>query len=250
MNRFRAVIAEDEANLREELRETLAAVWPELEIVAEAGDGGAALRALDEHAPHVMFLDIQMPGADGLETARRAGARAHVVFVTAYDRYAIAAFEAGAIDYVLKPVTASRLEQTVNRLKARVGEAPADLASLLTLLHSHLEPEREYMRYITALHGDEIRLITVDEICYFQADNKYTRVVTGDRESLIRRGIGDLLQNVDPAHFWQIHRSTIVNINAVSGVARDFRGYLQVRLKARKETLAVSERFAHRFRQM
>ena len=250
MSGFRALIAEDEANLRAELRETLAAVWPELAIVAEAEDGDAALRALDEHAPHVMFLDIQMPGADGLEIARRAGGRAHVVFVTAYDQYAISAFEAGAIDYVLKPVTASRLEQTVRRLKERVRDAPADLASLLDLLGARLEPKREYLRYITAVQADEIRLITVDEICYFQADNKYTRVVTADRESLIRRGIGDLLSAVDPARFWQIHRSTIVNIDAVSGIARDLRGYLRVRLKARKETLAVSDRFAHRFRQM
>jgi len=151
---------------------------------------------------------------------------------------------------VPKPITAARLEQTVRRLKERVGEEPADLASLLRLLTARLEPEREYMRYITAVHGDEIRLITVDEICYFQADNKYTRVVTVDRESLIRRGIGDLLSAVDPARFWQIHRSTIVNIDAVSGVARDFRGYLRVRLKARNETLAVNDRFAHRLRQM
>jgi DNA-binding LytR/AlgR family response regulator len=250
MSGFKAVIAEDEANLREELRETLAVVWPELDIVAEAEDGDAALRALDEHAPHVMFLDIQMPGADGLQIARRAGGRAHVVFVTAYDKYAIAAFEAGAIDYVLKPITASRLDQTVRRLKARVRQAPADLASLLRLLETHLEQRREYMRYITTVHGDEIRLITVDEICYFQADNKYTRVVSADCESLIRRGIGDLLRAIDPARFWQIHRSTIVNIDAVSGVSRDLRGYLRVKLKARKETLAVSERFAHRFRQM
>ncbi|HJU21929.1 MAG TPA: LytTR family DNA-binding domain-containing protein [Casimicrobiaceae bacterium] len=250
MSGFKAIIAEDEANLREELRDTLGVVWPELAIVAEAEDGDAALRALDEHAPQVMFLDIQMPGADGLEIARRAGSRAHVVFVTAYDKYAIAAFEAGAIDYVLKPITASRLEQTVRRLKARVREAPADLASLLHLLETHLAPKREYMRYITAVQSGEIRLITVDEICYFQADNKYTRVVSADGESLIRRGIGDLLHAVDPARFWQIHRSTIVNIDAVSGVSRDFRGYLRVKLKARKETLAVSERFAHRFRQM
>ena len=250
MRPLSAVLAEDEANLREELRETLAALWPELAIVAEAANGDAALAALEKHAPDVMFLDIQMPGLSGLDVARRASGRAHVVFVTAYDKYAVAAFEAGAIDYVMKPFTPERLAETVRRLKARASEPPADLAALLRSLAERLDATREYMRFITTVHGEEIRLITVDEICYFQASDKYTRVVTPERESLIRRPIGELARAVDPGVFWQIHRGTIVNINAVAGVVRDLRGYLRVRLKARKETLPVSERYAHRFRQM
>jgi len=170
------------------------------------------------------------------------------VFVTAYDQYAIAAFEAGALDYVLKPFTRARLEETVKRLKARAGESPADLTALLRTLLEQVGGGRDYMRFITALHGAEIRLITVDEVCYFQADNKYTRVVTVERESLIRQPIGDLALRVDPQKFWRIHRGTIVNIDAVSGITRDFHGHMRVRLKARKETLAVSERYAASFR--
>ncbi|MGE5089610.1 MAG: LytR/AlgR family response regulator transcription factor, partial [Candidatus Levyibacteriota bacterium] len=233
----RAVLAEDETNLRDELRETLARVWPELAIVAEAGNGDAALAALDEHLPDVMFLDIQMPGHSGLEVARRASGRCHVVFVTAYDQYAVAAFEAGAVDYVMKPFDAGRLDETVRRLKARLGERPAELDALLEALARRLQETRGYLRFITARHKDEIRLITVDEICYFQADNKYTRVVTADREALIYRQIKELVQQVDPQVFWQIHRGTIVNIHAVSGVVRDFQGHLRVRFKARPETL-------------
>ena len=250
MKTFKAVLAEDEANLREELRETLAGVWPELVICAEAEDGDLALAALDAHAPDIMFLDIEMPGRSGLEVAKHASGRAHVVFVTAYDKYAVAAFEAGAIDYVLKPFSPARLGETVKRLKARAGETPADLAVLLRTLAERLDATRDYMRYITTMQDGEIRLITVDEICYFDAADKYTRVVTAQRESLIRRPLQELRQSVDPAVFWQIHRGTIVNINAIAGIARDFSGKLRVRLKERQETLAVSDRYAHRFRQM
>ncbi len=250
MKTFRAVLAEDEANLRDELREMLADVWPELVICAEAEDGDQALAALETHAPDIVFLDIEMPGRSGLEVAKRASGRAHVVFVTAYDKYAVAAFDAGAIDYVLKPFSSARLNQTVKRVKARASEAPEDLAGLLRALAERLDATREHMRFITVLQDGEIRLITVDEVCYFQAEDKYTRVVTAQRESLIRRPIYDLGQSVDPAQFWQIHRGTIVNINAVAGVVRDFRGKLRVRLKERKETLPVSDRYTHRFRQM
>lgn len=249
MKRPSAVIAEDEANLRDELLDALAAAWPDLDVVACAHDGDDALAALDRYAPDILFLDIRMPGMNGLEVAHRASQRAHVVFVTAYEAYAVAAFEAGAVDYLLKPLVPARLAETVRRLKVRVTQAPADLDALLARLAA-IAGRPEYMRYITAVYGDDIRLITVDEICYFQSDNKYTRVVTPERESLIRRPLHELLASVDPAVFWQIHRGTVVNINAVSGLTRDFRGQLRVRLKARKETLAVSERYAFRFRQM
>jgi DNA-binding LytR/AlgR family response regulator len=242
-----ALIAEDEENLRAELREALHKAWPELAIVAEVESGDEALYALERHAPDIMFLDIQMPGLNGLDVAKRASGRAHVVFVTAYDKYAVAAFDAGAVDYVMKPFSSERLEAAAVRLKGRIGQPPANLEQLLRTLADRLQPRPEYMRLITAPHGDEIRLITVDEVCYFQSDNKYTRVVTAERESLLRRPLGDIAAALDPNVFWQIHRGTIVNINAVAAVQREIGGRLSLRLKARKETLRVSESYSHRF---
>lgn len=249
MSKLKAVIAEDETTLRDELRETLATVWPDLSIVAEAADGLSALRSLEEFAPDVLFLDIQMPGLSGLDVARQASGKSHVVFVTAYDKYAVAAFEEGAVDYVMKPVTPERLVETVRRLKARVGGPPANLEHLLNSLAERLAP-REYMRWITASQGDELRLITVDEILYFQSDNKYTLVVTPEKESLIRRPLRELIEEIDPKRFWQIHRGTIVNVNAIAGLSRDMRGHLVVKIKNRKETLVVSDTYAHLFKQM
>ena len=244
-----AVIAEDEPLLRAELRESLARLWPELQIRAEAEDGIQALLAIEKHSPGVLFLDIEMPGMSGLEVARQVGGRCHVVFVTAYDKYAITAFEQGAIDYLMKPFSAARLATTISRLKERADSPPANLESLLqTLLKGR--PAKEYLHWITATQGAELRLITIDEICYFQADNKYTLVVTPQQESLIRRPIKDLLQELDPARFWQIHRSTVINVNAIAGVSRDIGGHLRVKLKERKETLAVSDPYAHLFKSM
>jgi DNA-binding LytR/AlgR family response regulator len=246
----KAVIAEDEANLRDELRETLAALWPELAICAMANDGIEALDLLEEHSPSVLFLDIQMPGISGLEVAKRASGRCHVVFVTAYDRYAVAAFEQGAIDYVMKPFDAARLAGTVARLKARIESVPANLEGLVRTLSERLGDRREYIRWITSSQGQELRLITVEEICYFQSDNKCTRVVTSDRESMIYRSIKDLADVLDPSTFWLIHRGTIVNIRHICGIARDSRGALRLKLKSRDETLPVSAPHAHLFRQM
>ena len=246
----KALIAEDEATLADELREVLSALWPELSVCAIAGNGFEALQALEQHAPNVVFLDIQMPGMTGLEVAKRASGKAHVVFVTAYDKYAVAAFEQGAIDYVMKPFDAGRLADTVERLKARVDSVPANLEFLLKALSDKLDDGRDYVRWITAAQGSELRLVTVEEICYFQADNKYTRVVTADRESLILRTIKDLADALDPSTFWQIHRGTIVNIRHVRGISRDYRGRFLLRLKQRQEVLPVSAPYAHLFRQM
>jgi len=181
----KAVIAEDEPVLLAELRDTLGKLWPELVVVAEAADGIEALHALETHAPQILFLDIQMPGMSGLEVARKASRQCHVAFVTAYDQYAVTAFEEGAVDYVMKPFSAARLATTVSRLKAKVESTPADLDGILKLLADRATTH-EYVRWITASQGSELRLITVDEICYFQADNKYTLVVTAQQESLIR----------------------------------------------------------------
>lgn len=248
---LKAVIAEDEGNLREQLRETLAAVWPELEVCAEAEDGIAALRALEQHAPDVLFLDIQMPGLSGLEVAKQASGRCHVVFVTAYDKYAVSAFEQGAIDYVMKPLSTARLADTVRRLRERRNAAPANLEGLLQALAGRLDgAPREYLRWIAASQGAETRLITMEEILYFQSGNKYTIVMTAQREALIRMSIRELAEQLDPDVFWQIHRGTLVNVNFIAGVTRNFRGQLEVRLKQRPETLAVSESYVHRFKQM
>jgi DNA-binding LytR/AlgR family response regulator len=244
-----ALIAEDEAVLRDELRTRLALHWPELEIVAEATNGIEALRLLDRHRPQVVFLDIEMPALGGLEVARQTQGRWHVVFVTAYDAHAVAAFEQGAIDYVLKPYDDARLALAVRRVRERLATAPPPLDGLLREL-VRSAPQRDHLRWINASQGDEVRLITVDEVCYFQADTKYTRVVTGSAEALIRRTLKELAEQLDPACFWPIHRSTIVNANAIAGVSRDFRGRVSVRLKSRHEKLPVSEAHEHLFRQM
>jgi DNA-binding LytR/AlgR family response regulator len=245
-----AVLAEDEPVLRAQLKELLVAAWPELEVVAESADGFQAMRALDERRPDVLFLDIQMPGLTGLEIARHASGQQHVVFVTAHDEYAVAAFEQGAVDYVMKPLTAARLATACARVKERLSLSPPDLARVLDALAARASTARPYLRWINASLGAEVKLITVDEICYFQSDTKYTRAVTPASESLIRKSIKELLEELDPESFWQIHRSTIVNAAAIAGVSRDFAGRLTVKLKNRKETLPVSQPFAHRFRQM
>lgn len=245
-----AVIAEDEPVLRTELKETLSALWPDLVISAETGDGIEALHAVERLTPDIVFLDIQMPGLNGLEVAQQANGRCHVVFVTAYDKHAVAAFEQGAVDYVMKPFSPARLATTVSRLKAKLGSAPANLDGILKALGAKRDNAREYLRWITASQGNDVRLITVEEICYFQADNKYTLVVTADKESLIRRPIKELTDELDPSVFWQIHRSTLVNVGAIAGVNRDFKGRMRVLLKERQETLPVSEPYAHLFKQM
>jgi DNA-binding LytR/AlgR family response regulator len=243
-----AIVAEDEATLRQQLVEQLGQLWPELHIVAEAADGIAALRLTAEHRPDILFLDIQMPGATGLEVARQVGNRSRVVFVTAYDEHAIAAFEQGAVDYVLKPITPARMFTTVQRLKERLASPPPRLDAVLQAVAP--TAPRQFLRWINASVGPSLRLITVDEILYFQADNKYTSVVTADGEALIRKPLKELADELDPSLFWQIHRSTMVNVAAIGGVTRDFRGRMLVRLKGRSETLQVSDSYTHLFRQM
>jgi DNA-binding LytR/AlgR family response regulator len=245
-----ALIAEDEPLLAEELADALARLWPELQIVARARDGVEAVRVVDELRPDVAFLDIQMPGMSGLDVAKQLGTRAHVVFVTAFDQHAVTAFEQGAVDYVLKPVSMPRLAVAVSRVKERLGRPPADLSGLLQELAAHRAASRNYLRWVNASVGQMIKLITVDEICYFKADNKYTLVVTPTSETLINKPIKELTDELDPAQFWQIHRSTVVNVNYVAGVTRDFRGHLQLKLKQRNEALPVSESYTHLFRQM
>jgi DNA-binding LytR/AlgR family response regulator len=243
-----AVIAEDEPLLGAGLRTALAALWPKLRICALVEDGIQTLRALEEHKPDILFLDIQMPGLSGIEVAQQVNGRCHVVFVTAFDDHAVQAFEQGAIDYLLKPLSTSRLATAVTRLKQRMGSTPARLDGLIDRL---AQPrEGEYLRWITASHGREVRLITIAEVCYFRSDNKYTAVVTPDGEALIRITLRELIDQLDPALFWQVHRSTVVNANAIAGLLRDGQGRLNVKLKQRSETLLVSDAHASRFRAM
>jgi DNA-binding LytR/AlgR family response regulator len=250
MSRPTAVIAEDEPLLLGELKDSLAALWPELEIKAEARDGIQAIRALEAHEPDVLFLDIQMPGMTGLDVARVASARCHVVFVTAYDQYAVAAFEQGAVDYVMKPFSQARMATSVARVRERMKSDPANLDGLLNSLAEQTRRGGQFLRWISVGEGRTVRLITVEEICYFQADNKYTTLVTAASQSLINKTIRELVQELDPNVFFQIHRGTIVNVNAIAAVHRDLHGRMEIRLKQRQETLQVSASFAHLFKQM
>ena len=245
-----AVIAEDEAVLREQLAELLAAAWPDLRIVQRAANGLEAIRALEVHKPDVVFLDIHMPEASGLEVARHASGRCHVVFVTAYDQHAVAAFEEGAVDYVMKPLSVARIGTAVQRVKQRMSGQPAKLDALLGRLDAAPSGRETYLRWINASRGDDIQLITTDEIRYFQSDSKYTRVVHAGGEALIRKTIRELAAELDPTVFWQVHRSTIVNLNAVAKVSRDANGRVILRLRDRDDVLQVSQPYAHLFRQM
>ena len=250
------IVAEDEALLRDALVAELKRAWPALRIVAECEDGASAVEALAEHQPDIAFLDIRMPGLTGLEVANAAAdasPRTRIVFVTAYDQYAIDAFERGAIDYLLKPVKPERLDATVARLQAQdtLPDA-ATLAALLDRLGAMPDPagSPEPLTWLTASAGRETRLVLVDEVIYFHADQKYTTVVTADGEALLRTPLRELLPRLDPATFKQIHRSTIVNLKAVAGVIRDDSGRGTLRLKNRPETLAVSQPFMALFKQM
>lgn len=255
---FEAIVAEDETLLRKALLEQLGKAWPELRIVAECEDGASAVEALAEHTPDVAFLDIRMPGLTGIEVARamaEASPRSQVVFVTAYDQYAIDAFEQGAIDYLLKPINRERLAATVQRVQSRLAAGQPDLQVLDALLAQlSRQParasERPPMAWITASSGRETRLIQLDEVAYFQADHKYTVVMTAEGESVLRTSLRELLDVLDPQAFKQIHRSTIVNMKAVASVIRDDTGKGRLRLKTRPELLTVSQPFMTLFRGM
>ena len=245
-----ALLAEDEPLLAAELGEALGQLWPELRIEAVAADGVAALREFERLAPDVAFLDIQMPKVSGLEVASQIGRRAHVVFVTAYDEHAVRAFEAGAVDYVLKPIQMARLATTIHRVKERLGSPPANLDKELRRIGEAVPTPRRHLQWINASRGNGVRMIMVDDICYFKADHKYTLVVEEAGESVIRKTIRELAEELDPVMFWQVHRSKLVNVTAIDTVLRDDRGGLQLQLKHRTERLTVSEPYFPLFRQM
>ncbi len=250
-----AIIADDERELRVYLRKRLKESWPGLTICGEAEDGNRALALIREVRPEIAFLDIRMPGLSGLEVAQQAAGCCHIVFITAYDQYAVEAFDNEAVDYLLKPVTRKRLEKTVQRLKQRLSRQnlPATdmdrLISRLVGLQQSRE-EKKCLQWIQAQRGDSIRLIPVDDISFFKAEDKYTRVVTRSGETLIRKPIKELAESLDPEKFWRIHRSTIVNAGSIDRVSRSLTGRYVIKLKNSSEILTVSRTYAHRFKQM
>nr|WP_314862363.1 LytTR family DNA-binding domain-containing protein [uncultured Undibacterium sp.] len=258
----KCVVAEDESLLREALLEQLGKVWPGLEIVAACDDGASALEAIIESQPDVAFLDIRMPGLSGIDIAEAMkdhSPHTQIVFVTAYDQYAIDAFEKGAVDYLLKPVTYDRLSATVQRLQNRAEKELNAVAGLLQQLNIGNSrsiaafqgaQKNEPLVWLTASSGSETKLIMVDDVAYFKADNKYTVVMTAEGESLLRKPIRELLEVLDANIFKQIHRSTIVNLKAIASIARDDTGKGIVKLKTRPETLTVSQPFMVLFRNM
>lgn len=251
--RITALIAEDEAPQRAALLAMLVNAWPGLDVVATCEDGVTALQAVAEQRPHVAFLDIRMPGVSGLDVARAViAAGGLVVFTTAYDEYAIRAFDTGAVDYLLKPVQAERLTQAVERLRLRLQEPPSeDLQAIVDDLEARLRPRGERaIRWISATVGESVRMIGIDEVLFFQAQDKYVRVVTGDGEAIIRTPLKDLVTGLDPDTFWQVHRGVVVRVAAIDRVRKDELGKWQLELRSRDEALPVSAAFMHRFRSM
>ncbi|HEV7913658.1 MAG TPA: LytTR family DNA-binding domain-containing protein [Albitalea sp.] len=248
-----ALIADDEEGPRARLLEALRVVWPQLQVVAEAANGIDAWDCFLEREPQVCFLDVRMPGLTGVEVAQRIDGRAHVVFVSGHGDHALAAFDAGAVDYVLKPVDAERLAQPVQRVQARLAaqpaSPPADLQRILDRLVGQVR-RPAYLETIQAGAGREIELIRMNDVIFFESDARYTRVVHDDGDTLIRTPLKELLGRLDPAIFWQIHRGVIVAARHVAGTRTDLRGRLLVRLKGRKEELVVSRAYEELFKQM
>jgi len=255
MANLEAIIVDDEEQLRIHLKSKLAGLWPELTICGEAQNGLKALELIESCRPAIAFLDIKMPGLTGIEVAQKISFDCRVVFITAFDQYAIEAFENEAVDYILKPVTDNRLKKTVNRLKKQISglsePAPdnsATMERLLATLKNKKAPG--YLKWVKVRHGEEVRLIAIDDVCYFKAEDKYTVVKTREGESLIKKGIRQLTEELDPEQFWRIHRGTIINISRIARVSRSFAGRLIVSLKDLPETLTVSRSYAHLFKQM
>ena len=247
-----ALIADDEPALRADLERLLAAAWPELIVAASVGDGAAAIEAASRLRPDVAFLDIRMPPPSGLDVARRIGADTAVVFATAYDDHAVEAFERAAVDYLLKPVTAPRLDETVARLKrwlAGGGRAGIDPTTLDALIR-RLSDAPAHLSWLRVGRGDRVELVAVDDVCFFRADRKYTAAVTREAEHLVRTPLADLAARLDPERFWRIHRGCIVNAAAIASARRDLRGRYRLALKDRPEVLRVSAAYGHLFRRM
>lgn len=255
-----ALIADDEAPMRDQLRARLHEAWPGLRIVAEAANGVEAVALGQQHRPDIAFLDIRMPGMGGIEAARQLYQHCHIVFATAYDQYAVEAFEQGAIDYLLKPVTLARLETTVARLRRQLEHRPQDIGAQLARLaqlgdqllvqNGAAAVKPAYLRWIQAQSGTSLRMVSTREVLFFQSDDKYTRVQTATAQHLIRKTLKELEEELDPDEFWRIHRSTLVRVDAIAEVRRDLRGRQMLSLRGYPEELEVSRNHGALFQQM
>ena len=257
MNEVTALIADDEPLLRERLLGLLGKLWPELHVVAQARHGGEAVEMFDDLLPQVVFLDVHMPGMNGIEAARCIGERAHIVFVTAFEKYAVQAFEQGAIDYIVKPLDEARLADTVRRLRERVQHSAAavqgEFGAVLERVAAHLREQakaQDHLQWIRASIGNSVRLIPVQQVIYFKSDTKYTLVVWEGGEALVRKTIRELAEELDPAAFIQIHRAAIVNLHHVSQFLHGSGDAGEVQIRNRPERLVVSRSYVHLFRQM
>jgi DNA-binding LytR/AlgR family response regulator len=261
MTAITALIADDEPLLRERLAGLLQRLWPELTVVGAARNGREAVELFDEHRPDVVFLDVHMPGLNGIEAARSIARRAELVFVTAYEQYAVQAFEQGAIDYLVKPFDEARLADTVQRLKSRLErretQPPGGTDGMLDAVLDRLSGElrlrqgaRSWLQWIKASVGSTLRLIPVEQVVFMRSDEKYTLVAWDGGEALIRKTIRELADELDPEAFAQIHRSVIVNLHRIEQVTRGINETAEVHLKGRGEVLPVSRSFLHLFRQM
>jgi len=255
MPEIKAVIADDEDQLRRYMQSMLKRLWPALHICGLARNGLEAVEMISTHQPDIAFLDIKMPGLNGIEVARQIGNNCRVVFITAYDQFAVEAFESEAIDYLLKPVTDERLLHTIERLQKQVGSSHSAAAEAARALERVLETlDRKdavsFLKWVKVRQGEQVRLIPVADICYFKSEDKYTAVKTRKGESLIKKSIRKLTEELDPDQFWQIHRGTIVNVGVIDAVHRSFGGRLVLTLKGLTEKLPVSKSYAHLFKQM
>lgn len=257
MKQVKALIADDEPLLRERLRAHLAVLWPDLALTDDARNGAEALELYAAHRPDIVFLDIRMPGMSGIDTARALARRAHLVFVTAYEQYAVQAFEQGAVDYLVKPVDRDRLADTVDRLKRQLPAPPPGNASMDTMLDQlaarlgrHAAPPARWLQWIKASVGNSVRLIPVEQVHFLRAEEKYTRVVWHEGEALIRKTIRELADELDPERFVQTHRSVIVNLGSVREVVRGMNETADLHLRDCSEILPVSRSYLHHFRQM
>lgn len=255
MVKYRAIIADDEPNLIRYLQELLARLWPELDVIGAASNGVEALGLIRDEEPDVAFLDIRMPVLTGIQVARRVRGECHIVFITAYDEYAVQAFESAAMDYLLKPIEETRLATTIERLKLCIEQKNSPATEWQQVIehlaqHQGHQGSSHYLSWIRASEGDDTRMIPVDEVLYFKADDKYTTVATKQKEFLIRKAIKELMLELDPDQFWQIHRGCIVQVSLISYVKKVMNGGYQLHLKGSSDILVVSRRYAHLFKQM